>query len=162
MTPGVQIVVGALGGILVGVVAHAVGVGEGTLRVIGFPGKLYINALMLFVCPYICCTMFLSQKPDPSNANKGMAKTAITFYGITTVTAATEAVFWSQIWAPDINTVNGVCALGYECEGSMNMTELVVTDCKPACAAGEMESSGTTRTAAKLDVIVARDTTRAP
>ena len=68
MTPGVQIVVGALGGILVGVVAHVVGVDEGTLRVIGFPGKLYINALMLFVCPYICCTMFLSHPHPPAPA----------------------------------------------------------------------------------------------
>ena len=82
MTPGVQIVVGALGGILVGVVAHAVGVGEGTLRVIGFPGKLYINALMLFVCPYICCTMFLSQKPDPSNATKEWRRPRSRFTGL--------------------------------------------------------------------------------
>ena len=71
------------------------------LEVIGFPGQLYINALMLFVVPYICASMFVGQRPDPTNSSAGIGKIAVTCYGITTVLASLEAVLWTHIFVPE-------------------------------------------------------------
>jgi len=96
------VVLGAVTGMALGLLAHFTEASEATLTVMGFPGKLYINALMLFVVPYICCSMFTSQKPDPSNSSGGMAKTALLCYACTTITAALEAVIFTNIFSPQV------------------------------------------------------------
>lgn len=93
---------GVLIGMGVGLIAHFGQASEQTLTVMGFPGKLYINALMLFVVPYICCSMFYSQKPDPANSSKGMTKIALLCYACTTITAALEAVAFTNIFSPQV------------------------------------------------------------
>lgn len=94
------VILGVLTGIGVGIIAHYGEASEQTLLVIGYPGKLYINALMLFVVPYICCSMFTSQKPDPTHSSEGMAKVAFVCYACTTILAALEAVLFTNIFSP--------------------------------------------------------------
>jgi Na+/H+-dicarboxylate symporter len=96
------LLLGVFMGVGIGLIAHFGEASEETLVVIGYPGKLYINALMLFVVPYICCSMFTSQKPDPTNSSEGIGKLALVCYACTTVTAALEAVVFTNIFSPQV------------------------------------------------------------
>ena len=92
------VVLGVLLGMGVGLIAHLGGASEATLAVIGYPGKLYINALMLFVVPYICCSMVVSQAPDPTgNSSSGMGKAALTCYACTTCIAVIESLIFTNM-----------------------------------------------------------------
>jgi hypothetical protein len=94
-----QVLMGAAGGVVVGLIAHVAGASEETLKVLGYPGKLYINALMLVVVPYVCAAMFVSQRPDPSGQNsRGMGRLALMCYAVTTTTAVTVAIICVNIF----------------------------------------------------------------
>ena len=53
-----MVIVGAAAGVAIGALAHSAEASASTIKVLGYAGKLYINGLMLFVVPYICCSMF--------------------------------------------------------------------------------------------------------
>ena len=53
-----MVIVGAVAGVVIGALAHSAEASASTIKVLGYAGKLYINGLMLFVVPYICCSMF--------------------------------------------------------------------------------------------------------
>ena len=96
------IMVGAGGGVTIGMIAKAAGWSEDFKTVIGYPGELFINALMLMVVPYICAAMIASQRPDPSGdaQTAGMMQLGITAYGCTTTLAVFEALLFTNIFAP--------------------------------------------------------------
>ena len=105
------IIIGAGCGVVTGIIAKASEASAETLLLIGYPGELYINGLMLMVVPYICCSMLVSQRPDTSgNDTGGMGKTALICYSCTTALAVIEALIFTNIFAP--GNVDGPAAIG--------------------------------------------------
>jgi Na+/H+-dicarboxylate symporter len=95
------IIAGAGAGVVIGLIAKASEASSDTLLLIGYAGELYINALMLMVVPYICCSMLVSQRPDLSSTDSsGMGKTALACYACTTALAVVEALIFTNIFAP--------------------------------------------------------------
>ena len=96
------IMIGAGTGLTIGVVAKASGTGDAFNTIIGYPGELFINALMLMVVPYICAAMVASQRPDPNGDDEtaGMMSLGVTCYGCTTMLAVVEALIFTNIFAP--------------------------------------------------------------
>lgn len=96
------IMVGAGSGLTIGMIAKAAGWSSDFKTIIGYPGELFINALMLMVVPYICAAMVASQRPDPDGdaQTAGMMKLGITAYGCTTTLAVFEALIFTNIFAP--------------------------------------------------------------
>ena len=96
------IMIGAGTGVTIGVIAKASETGDTFNTLIGYPGELFINALMLMVVPYICCAMVASQRPDPNGdaETAGMMSLGISCYACTTFIAVVEALVFTNIFAP--------------------------------------------------------------
>ena len=130
------IMIGAGTGVTIGVIAKAAGMGGDFKTLIGYPGELFINALMLMVVPYICCAMVASQRPDPDGDDQtaGMMKLGVSCYGCTTFLAVIEAVVFTNIFAPGAGGGNiPLDPLGIGCQDPQYTTEAECTAAMCAC-----------------------------
>ena len=91
--------IGCFLGLGAGMLCQATSASRGVVRLIGFPGVLWVRALKCMVVPMIFTSMICSVASASDGSSAVMAKTAIQFYTSTTVVAAFEGIVFFNIFS---------------------------------------------------------------